>query len=173
MAITLRSVKGSALTYAELDANFTSCASSAGDDTSTNATYYPTVATSSGGVSIKTSSTKMYFNPSTGTLSATIINSLSDENFKTNIISLEDALDIVNQMSGYSFDWKDGSGSSYGVIAQEIEEIIPDAVVEDEGKKSVNYASITPFLIEAIKTLTEQITLLQAEVADLKNQTVI
>ena len=139
------------------------------DDTTTNASYYPVIATTAGGSTAKTSSTKLYFNPSTGTLSSTIFNSLSDINFKTNISKLTHSIDTIKQLNGYSFDWKDGSGSSYGVIAQEIEKIIPNAVTQDNDQKSVNYAAIVPFLIEAIKTQQSTIESLESRIAKLES----
>jgi hypothetical protein len=128
------------------------------DDTSTNATYYPALTTSTTG-SISTanvSSTKLYFNPSTGSLVATDFNSLSDERFKTNLVKLENTRKVLDQISGYSFDWLDGTGSSYGVVAQEIEKVMPNAVTDGE-KKTVNYAAIMAFMLEAIKDLYVEI----------------
>ena len=122
------------------------------DDTSTNATYYPVLATTATGtLTAKASSTKLQYNPSTGVLSATIFNSLSDINVKMNVATLENASSIINQIRGVSFDWKDGTGSSYGVIAQEIEKVMPHAVAEADGLKSVNYSAIIGFLIETVK----------------------
>ena len=98
------------------------------------------------------SSTKLYFNPSTGTLNATIFNTLSDENTKENIHTLEDAIFKVMNMRGVSFTWKDNGNKSIGVIAQEVENVIPEIVnTNDNGTKSISYDSIIGLLIEAIK----------------------
>lgn len=73
-SLTLRSTKGSPLTIAEVDANFTSLNSAklelVGDDTTTNGTFYPVLASSTDDVSLNVSSSKLSFNPSTGRLTA-------------------------------------------------------------------------------------------------------
>ena len=124
------------------------------DDTTTNSSHYPTMSTATSGTysAAKVSSTKLYFNPSTGTLNATIFNSLSDANKKQNIAPIQDAVTTINKLNGVSFEWKDNSLPSYGVIAQEIEEVLPELVNTDkDGVKSVNYNGIIGFLINAIK----------------------
>lgn len=84
------------------------------------------------------------------------INSTSDINLKTNIHTVENALDTVSQLRGVSFDWKETEGSSYGVIAQELEEVLPELVKTGENK-SVNYNGIIGVLIEAIKELKKEV----------------
>jgi hypothetical protein len=130
------------------------------DDTTTNASYYPAMysVTTGSPSTVYTSSSKIYFNPSTGTLNSTIYNSLSDENKKKNIKTIDNALDTVNQLNGVEFDWKDTDVKSYGVIAQEIEKVLPDLVtMDDQGNKSVNYNGLFGFLINAIKEQQKQI----------------
>ncbi len=133
------------------------------DDTSTNATRYLTfTSATSGSISAENvSSTKLTFNPSTGVLTVVDLNSTSDINLKTNINTVENALDTVSQLRGVSFDWKETGKSSYGVIAQEIEEVLPELVGTGD-TKSVNYNGIIGVLIEAIKEL-------KSEIEDLKN----
>ena len=135
------------------------------DDSTTNASYYPIISTATSGVqsTAKVTSTKLFFNPSTGTLSATILASLSDITKKTNIQDIGNASSIVDKLQGVSFDWKDGSGSSYGFIAQDLEKIVPNVVTTDiEGIKSVNYSAIIPFLLETIKEQNIRISKLEA-----------
>ena len=130
------------------------------DDTTTNATRYIVWedVTSGSSSSIGVSSSKLYFNPSTGTLSATIFNSLSDANLKENVKPVVNSNSILKQIDGVEFTWKDNGKKSYGVIAQEIEKILPDVVdTSDQGVKSVNYAAMTAFLIEAVKELSAEI----------------
>jgi hypothetical protein len=86
----------------------------------------------------------------------------SDERLKSNIQPIGDALTKVNQISGNVYDWKEGfedihshTGTDIGVIAQEIEKVLPQAVIDREsGYKAVNYEKIIPLLIEAIKELS-------------------
>ena len=134
------------------------------DDTTTNATRYPLLSTASSG-SISTanvSSSKLTYNPSTGTMSATVFSATSDINTKTNINQVIDAIDIIQQLKGVSFDWKDTGKHSYGVIAQEIETVLPDIVhTNDLNVKSVDYNAILAFLIESIKELKTEIDTLK------------
>jgi hypothetical protein len=142
------------------------------NDTTTNTSYYLTFAdVTSGSLSnVFVSSTKSYFNPSTGQLNATDFNSLSDKKSKENIQPLTNAVNVILSINGVSFDWADGTGSSYGFIAQDIEPVLPYAVsTNNDGKKSVNYAAITPFLVETVKQQQEQINQLLIRVAQLED----
>ena len=90
----------------------------------------------------------------TADVTAQNVNSLSDVVLKANINPLNDAQSIINQLFGVEYDWKNGSGHSYGLIAQDVEKILPNAVkTNDAGLKSVNYNMIIPFLVETIKKL--------------------
>ena len=100
--------------------------------------------------------------------------STSDERLKENVKPLENALLKVSQLSGVEFDWKELSdedkesvhgneGHDVGVIAQEVEKVLPEVVTEREnGYKAVKYEKMVPLLIEAIKEL-------KAEIEDLKS----
>ena len=90
--------------------------------------------------------------------------STSDIRLKDNIKSIDKALDKVNSIQGIEFDWIEkeevhgNSGHDVGVIAQEIEKILPDVVTtRDNGYKAVKYEKIVPLLIEAIKDLSKQV----------------
>lgn len=133
------------------------------DDTTTNATVYPlfTGSTSGSITSEKVSSTKLTFNASTGLLSSTQYSAISDANYKENIVTITDGLNKINQLRGVSFNWKDTGQPSLGVIAQEIEKVLPEVVCETDGKKTVMYDNIIGVLIEAIKELNEKVERLQ------------
>ena len=80
----------------------------------------------------------------------------SDERLKDNITPILNALDKVKQIGGYEFDWNDKQstyeGHDVGVIAQEIEAVLPELVTtRDNGYKAVKYEKIIALLIEAIK----------------------
>ena len=139
------------------------------NDTTTNSTLYPTlsIATSGNVAAINTSSTKLTFNPSTGTLGATIFNSLSDEKQKTNITKIVNALQTVCSVDGYEFNMLDSGKLSSGVIAQQLETIIPYLVSENEGTKSVNYDGIIGYLIEAVKELSSELNDLKGRMNDI------
>jgi Chaperone of endosialidase len=97
-----------------------------------------------------------------GVVTATDFNSLSDVNYKENISTVPDALSKVEQLRGVKFDWKESGLPSYGVIAQELKEVLPELVHGDD-PKTVNYNGIIGVLIEAIKEL-------KAEVEDFKKK---
>jgi hypothetical protein len=124
------------------------------DDTTTNATYYPVYATASSG-SLSTagvSSTKLQFNPSLGQLTITDLNSLSDATLKTNWQTIDDPFSILDQLFGMGFEWTDNGRKSYGLSAQNVEQILPELVgTTAQGKKTVNYIPIIAFLLEALK----------------------
>jgi len=125
------------------------------DDTATNATRYVLFndVTSGTITGVNVSSSKLRFNPSSGTLSATVFTSLSDQTQKTNVRPVTNAIELVNQMRGVYYDWIDNHNKgSVGVIAQEMEQILPQVVTKDpNGLKSVSYGNIVGVLIEAIK----------------------
>lgn len=83
----------------------------------------------------------------------------SDEKIKTNIKTIDNALDKIINCRGVSFNYIDNSNKEQiGVIAQEIEKIIPEIVeTNNNGFKNVNYLSIIGYLIEAIKDLNNKI----------------
>ena len=127
-------------------------------DTTTNQEFFPLfTATTSGTITASGISTsKLTYNPSTGAMTAVDFNSTSDISLKENIHTVGNALEITEQLRGVSFDWKETGRSSYGVIAQELEEVLPELVKQGE-VKSVNYNGIIGVLIEAIKELKKEV----------------
>ena len=86
------------------------------------------------------------------------ITAYSDESLKTNIQVIDGAVGKVEQLHGITFDRIADGSSSTGVIAQELKEVLPEAVHTDEqGVHSVAYGNITGLLIEAIKEQQKQI----------------
>lgn len=92
------------------------------------------------------------------------INSNSDETLKENINTIGNSLDIVGSLRGVSFDWKETGEKSYGVIAQELEKVLPELVTTLD-KKSVNYNGIIGVLIEAVKELSTEVEELKKRVS--------
>ena len=125
-----------------------------------------------------------------GTITQNGLITPSDNRLNNNIVQLEGALDKVLQLRGVSFYWKskeematakgkDVNNMSYGfddkkkigVIAQEIEEVLPELVSTDnDGFKSVDYVGLTPLLIEAVKELKAEKDAMQEEANELKEQ---
>ena len=94
----------------------------------------------------------------------------SDERLKDKIIQISNPLDKINSIGGYSFVWNSEkqniySGKDYGVIAQEIEEILPELVTTREnGYKAVKYDKIISLLIEGIKELSTEVKELKEKI---------
>ena len=111
----------------------------------------------------------------------------SDARLKENVMTVSAALETVTQLRGVTFNWREDSEhrigkvpeeKQIGMIAQEVEAVIPDAVhTALDGYKGVNYQSLTGLLIEAIKDQQSQIEqqrvdyeVLKAEVETLRAQ---
>ena len=94
--------------------------------------------------------------------------STSDERLKDNVTPIGSAIDKINQIGGYEFDWNNSSehsGHDVGVIAQEIEKVLPEVVVDrDTGYKAVRYEKIVALLIQAIKEQQLQIDELKSKI---------
>jgi hypothetical protein len=139
------------------------------DDTTTNATYYPTITTAtSGSISAaNVSSTKLFFNPSTGTLTATVMSANSDERLKENWTDVaHDFISKLAQVKHGIFSRTDSGNREPGVGAQSFMTVLPEAVVEGaDGYLSVNYGGAA--LVAAIE-LAKVVEELRAEIAELK-----
>jgi hypothetical protein len=129
------------------------------DDVATNLSYYPLFATVSTGnlSSVLTSSTKLTYNPSTGQLTAVDFNSTSDIIYKENVQSIANSLDLVNNINAVSFNWKDTGRKSYGVIAQELQQILPELVTQGSAGLAVSYLPLIAILLQAVKDQQTQI----------------
>ena len=93
-----------------------------------------------------------------GDVSALNFNTTSDANLKTNVETLTGSLSAVKSLRGVTFDWIENGNSEVGVIAQEVEAVIPELVTTNsDGVKSVKYGNIVAVLIEAIKEQQKQI----------------
>jgi len=93
----------------------------------------------------------------------------SDERLKDNIKPIENPLEVISQISGNTFDWNSEkqniyNGKDYGVIAQEIQKVMPELVdTRDSGYLAVKYDKIVPLLIESIKELKREIEELKSK----------
>lgn len=82
----------------------------------------------------------------------------SDVRVKENIKTIDNALDKVNALRGVEFNKIGDTKKSIGVIAQEIEKVLPEVVrEEDDGMKAVAYGNIVGVLIEAVKELSNKV----------------
>ena len=98
-------------------------------------------------------------------MNAVIFNTTSDETQKTDISTIKNAFDIVDKLQGVEFNLALYGTKSSGVIAQELETILPHLVSTDaQGIKSVNYAGLAGYFIEAIKELGAELKVLQNKI---------
>ena len=108
----------------------------------------------------------------TGAMTASAYNTVSDRRFKTEVRPLTNALASIQALRGVRYQWNTlgvqrggiaGAGQ-VGFIAQEIEAVYPELVsTSPDGYKAVNYAQLTPVLLEAIKELSQQVHTLQTQ----------
>ena len=98
-----------------------------------------------------------------GIATAQDFDSLSDFRYKTDINTVSDALFKVSELRGVRFNWKESGLPSYGVVAQELEQVLPE-LVHGHDPKTVNYNGIIGVLIEAIKDLKEEISTLKDKI---------
>jgi len=120
-----------------------------------------TTQTSNGNISTISTDTNLTFNPSTGTLTATDYNSLSDMTVKENISPIDSVMQTLMGLNPVEFTWKNTGSKSYGVVAQELEKVLPELVTENKDKKYVNYIPLIALLLEGYKDLAKKIESLE------------
>jgi len=114
-----------------------------------------------------------------GSLTMVSVATPSDERYKKEIQPLESSLEKVMHLQGVSYEWKKNEvmgagfkdGRQIGLIAQEVEKVLPELVMTDEkGYKALSYDKLAPVLIEAVKEQQKEIESLRATVNELKTQ---
>lgn len=95
----------------------------------------------------------------------------SDIRLKEDIRPIDNALSRIENIDGVYFTYKDTGDKSIGVIAQDIQKILPEVVSEDnKGYLGVNYSGIVPVLIEAVREQNSIIKDLEDRISDLENK---
>ena len=102
----------------------------------------------------------------------------SDKRLKDNIVRIGNPIEKIKKIGGYNFEWNElgeentiNKGKDIGLIAQEVEEVLPEATTtRDNGYKAVQYEKIVPLVIESIKEQQKMIENLQGQVNELKNK---
>ena len=158
---TIKTINGSSL-LGEGDLQLATSFSVVENTASVTPVYPLMTSANSGNISTSNvSSSKCYFIPSSGTFAATQFMSLSDVTKKFNISSIVNGLDVISGLRGVTFNYMDDGTKSSGVIAQELEELLPFLVnTNPDGTKTVNYSGIIGYLIEAVKELKKEISIL-------------
>ena len=140
-------VKGLALTNSEIDGNFRSIDLSKIEQTDA-------VSTATANLVVRRDASGNF---SANVVTVVDLNSTSDRDLKDNIAPIVDPMAILNQLEGVGFTWKHNGEQSYGIIAQELEKVLPELVNEVDGYKMVSYIPLIAFLIQAIKQQQIQI----------------
>ncbi len=99
------------------------------------------------------------------TSSATAYNTSSDYRLKEDLQDFS-GLDMVSKIPVYDFKWKADESRSYGVMAHELEEVLPQAVngkKDAEEMQSVDYSKIVPLLVKSIQELKKEIEILKSK----------
>lgn len=94
----------------------------------------------------------------------------SDERFKTDVESIHNALDLVSNMRGVRYRWKEGGDRTHvGLLAQEVERFVPEAVITDAetDKKSVSYGNLVGVLVSAINDMHDELRGIRTTCAEL------
>ena len=92
----------------------------------------------------------------TGITTASQFDATSDVALKENIEVIDEPITKISELKGVTFDWKKG-GHSVGVIAQDVEKVLPTAVGGSKDQKTVNYNAIIGLLVESVKDQQKQI----------------
>jgi hypothetical protein len=81
----------------------------------------------------------------------------SDESLKTEVQTMDTALDTIMSLNGVEFTWKNNGERDFGFIAQEVAAVLPKAVHTNDGISGVDYSRLTSVLVEAVKAQQVQI----------------
>lgn len=108
----------------------------------------------------------MYVDNSGNLVASGDVTTNSDVMLKENIVNIENAIDMVKSLNGVTFTRKSDPNHkrSIGLIAQDVEELIPEAVAENGGIKSVAYGNLVAVLVEAIKEQQKEIDELKEKI---------
>jgi hypothetical protein len=105
-----------------------------------------------------------------GNILASAFNTISDARFK-DVTGKARGLEVINQLNPVAYNWKESGQADEGLIAQEIEELVPNVVNQGEdGYYQMDYSKLVVHLIKAVQEQQEQIELLTSEIANLKGE---
>jgi hypothetical protein len=85
----------------------------------------------------------------------------SDERLKSDISNISNGLQIVKQLTGKCYKFRNDKHISHGLIAQDVQHVLPSITsTDDDGFLNINYIELIPFLIESVKELDNKLNLL-------------
>jgi len=117
-----------------------------------------------------------------GRITATGFDATSDSRLKSNILPLTDGLTVINKLQGCTYTWKSDESNELqsGLIAQEVEDVIPHIVNTSDKEndlgfkeKTIDYNGVIPYLIESIKTLTGENIELKSKNTELSDKVTV
>ena len=85
------------------------------------------------------------------------VTAYSDAKLKTDMVQIHDALDKVGSLTGYTYTRIDTGNRETGLIAQDVQAVLPEAVVDNDGTLSLAYGNLVGLLVEAIKELRAEV----------------
>ena len=117
-------------------------------------------------------SKNLIFNETTlkNTLNVERVNITSDISLKKNIKPLKLSLDVMDKVNSYEYNFINSNKKVYGVIAQEIEKVLPNLISQDLNIKRVDYTQFTPILVNCVKDLKQENIVLKEKVSKLENK---
>ena len=102
-----------------------------------------------------------------GAVSGVSFSASSDRRLKSNLQIIDEPLDKIKHVTGLTYNKKGCKDREAGVIAQEIEKVLPEVVTTDShGYKSVNYGAMNALLIEALKATLNKVELLEKDLCE-------
>ena len=130
-----------------------------------NLVILPTTSNTTGNTSITDGTNTAYVSTGglfvNGAVTATNFVTPSDERLKMKIDTLENSEWAIGRLRGVRFEWRDTGARDIGFIAQEVTQVIPEAVVAHDGELYVSYDKVVPVLVETVKTLMKRIDRLE------------
>ena len=108
--------------------------------------------------------TKPFHVIANGTVTCVTLTETSDIALKTDIEPITNVLDKIQQLTGYTYKFKDDGRDSMGVTAQDVEKVFPELVHGEDGNKSLQYSGLIGALIESVKELSAKVAALEANV---------
>ena len=123
--------------------------------------YYPLLLNPNGGnVGIGTTSPSVKLEVN-GDVKGDSFTYTSDISYKKDVKTIKNPISKIQALRGVTFNWKKDNTPAIGLIAQEVEKVLPEVVIGEEGNKGVSYGALVAPLIEAVKAQQEQIDLLR------------
>jgi len=114
------------------------------------------------GMGGSTAAAKKFETTTAGITVTGAVTETSDIALKTNIEPIDNVLEKIKQITGYTYQFKDTGHDSIGVTAQDVEKVFPELVHGEEGSKTLQYSGLIGALIESVKELSAKVAKLEA-----------